>query len=158
MKSKLFLGLWVLIGVVVPFALVPVAISTENSTLSIIVFAVIFGNWCIFGFHLTKYFFYGVPVRRLEHKQSYRVIEQKKTNVVKDGKTKYNFHLTLINLNDNKTRFYLLESCIPIFDEDCKRLEKFPDAFKLLKSREWKFINSEPYLRTFYQVIEIPCP
>lgn len=158
MKSKLCLGLWTLVSFIVPFLLALVAISLGSNTFFIIVLVAAVGNLCAFGFHLVKYCFYGIPVKRLEHKQSYRVLEQERTKIDKDGKTEYDFHLTLVNLNDNKTRLYWLESHIPIFNEKGNKLEEFPAAFKLIKVREYGSMSEEPGYRTLYHVLEIHCP
>ena len=158
MKSKYFLGMWLLISVFFSAMILPPMALKLRGAISIVTFVILFVNWCAFCHHSTKYYFSGVSVKRLENKAQYRVLEQNRVMVTKDGQNKYDFHLKLVNLGDNMTRFYLLENYIPIFDEKGKRLEEFPDAFKLTKTREWVFIKSEPYFRTFYCVIPIPCP
>lgn len=157
MKSKNSLGVWFLLGVMVTLFLV-FSLPSRLSVPFLIVIAALFANWSAFFFQLARYYYYGVPVRRLENKARYRVIEQTKTQVIKDECPKYDFHLKLVNLEDNKTRSYLLEHYIPIFDSNGRRLDHFPDAFELVKTREWKCISGEPWLITLYQVTEIPCP
>ncbi|MDP2930227.1 MAG: hypothetical protein Q8N56_01295 [bacterium] len=157
MKSKYFLGMWCVITCFILLTFLPSSFAVKEDVVPIIALVIFSGNCLFLCHHLTRYYLYGVPVKRLEHKQSYRVIEQKKVTVSKGGQNRYDFHLKLVNLNDNKTRFYLLESYVPIFDSQGKRLEKFPDAFKLKKTREWKFPLGGWQHRTFYHIIEIPC-
>lgn len=158
MKSKYFLGMWCVITVFVMAMFLPPSFAVKGNLAPIIALVIFSGNCLLLCYHLTKYYLYGIPVKRLEHGESYRVIEQKRTAVVEEGKTRYSFHLTLINFSDNKTRFYLLENHIPIFNEKGRRLEEFPNAFRITKTREWGFPPGGWQHRTFYHIIEIPCP